>query len=435
MTKINKTKLSLILAVALVFTLAYAAPAFAWTHGQFNATTDACAGCHVAHAAQAPKLLKSGPTQTHFCFLCHGDGGINSPFDVKDGYTKVGAAFRPSTAGGFVRNWVDSNNNYIINAGELKTVTSRHNVWGLAGESGDALDPDAKFFTIPGSANVFGGNGFVCGSCHDPHAGGLTRGNVSWWRDGAYGNYYVGWSSETHPGTKYTIKPENTSIIGNPRLLRTSIFGRQVDKVIFQFNESLGTFTGPQATGSPVYPVTAYVYGSTNWCSSCHDRLDPTQGGQRFNPEGHAGQYLSMWRHPMDVHFIDAPGQNTSLATGTPYEQWNKGNSHILSTHKVACLTCHRAHSTTVAVTGWASNWPTDGGGTRNTSALLRMTNRGTCYNCHGGAKYNCWNDNRNLGTVSSPAIYNCAECHPGKATKYQHAPNTGPCSACHKTT
>jgi hypothetical protein len=137
----------------------------------------------------------------------------------------------------------------------------------------------------------------------------------------------------------------------------------------------------------------------------------------------------------MDVHFIDAPGQNTSLATGTPYEQWNKGNAHILATHKVACLTCHRAHSTTVAVTGWASNWPTDSGGTRNTSALLRMANRGTCYNCHGGAGYNCWNDNRNLGTVSNPVYYNCADCHPGKATKYQHAPNTGPCGACHKTT
>jgi hypothetical protein len=211
-----------------------------------------------------PKLLKQGPTQTQFCFLCHGDGGISAPFDVKDGYTKVGTVFRPSTAGGFVRNWVDSNNNNIINTGELKTVTSRHNVWGLEGESGDAFDPEAKCFTIPGSANVFTGNGFVCGSCHDPHAGGLTRGSVSWWNLGpGYGNYYVGWSSEIHTGTKYTIKPENTSIIGNPRLLRTSILGRQVDKVIFQFNESLGTFTGPQATGSPVYPVTAYVYGST----------------------------------------------------------------------------------------------------------------------------------------------------------------------------
>ncbi|MGQ9513230.1 cytochrome c3 family protein [Thermodesulfitimonas sp.] len=62
----TKAKLYLVSVVALVCCLAFAAPAFAWTHGQFSATTDACGGCHVAHAANLPKLLKAGATQTHF---------------------------------------------------------------------------------------------------------------------------------------------------------------------------------------------------------------------------------------------------------------------------------------------------------------------------------------------------------------------------------
>ena len=194
----------------------------------------------------------------------------------------------------------------------------------------------------------------------------------------------------------------------------------------------LGTFTGPQAVGSLVYSVSAYIYGSTSWCSACHNRFDPTERGRRFSPEGHASQYLGMWRHPMDVHFIPPAGADTSVAKGTPYEHWDRGNFHILSTYKVACLTCHRAHSTTVSVTGYAYNWPRDAGGTSNTSALLRMDSRGTCYNCHGAAQYNCWNDRRTW----SGATYDCGWCHPNWAGKWDHL-NRSPisCSQCHKTT
>ncbi|HIE12403.1 MAG TPA: hypothetical protein EYP63_03105, partial [Desulfotomaculum sp.] len=173
----SKTKATLLVAATLVCLLAFAAPAFAWTHGQFSATTDACAGCHVAHAAEMPKLLKVGPTQTNFCFLCHGDGGTSAPYDVKDGYTQAtGSAVYASTAGGFVRQFVDADSDGVIDAGELKAVTSRHNVWGFVygDESGPVSDTSDIYYWIPGGSNDFTGSGFVCSSCHDPHDGGTT---------------------------------------------------------------------------------------------------------------------------------------------------------------------------------------------------------------------------------------------------------------------
>jgi len=131
------------------------------------------AGCHVAHAAQAAKLLKVGPTQTHFCFLCHGDAATSAPYDVKDGYTQAtGSAVYASTAGGFVQQFVDGNNDGIIDAGELVAVTSRHNVWGFVygGESGSVQDTTEVYYWIPGGTRMLSGSGFVCSSCHDPRA-------------------------------------------------------------------------------------------------------------------------------------------------------------------------------------------------------------------------------------------------------------------------
>lgn len=360
----SKAKLYLVLAVALVASLAFAAPAFAWTHGQFSATTDACGGCHVAHAAQLPKLLKAGATQTHFCFLCHGDGATSAPYDVKDGITSPDKnTWRPSTAGGFVRQWVDTNGNGLPEPGELVSVTSRHNVWGLEGESGapDASDPRGDYF-IPGSTNRFTGTGFVCGSCHDPHDGGKT--------------------------------PDSNGIVqGNPRLLRKTLFGETVDYVAFKM-ETVGTFTY-QGVSSGVYVVTDYVYGSTGWCGACHNKFRDTV------IDGHASQVYGLYRHPTVAHIITQP-KDASIAKGTPIEKWTLIGKTM---DRVACLSCHRAHSTTATMTGWATSYPrseSDPEQRPPTSALLRMNNRGICWNCHDAAKYNCWAD----------TSMNCSQCH-----------------------
>lgn len=387
----GKMRLYLTLVVALTCCLAFTAPAFAWTHGQFSATTDACAGCHVAHAAQMPSLLKQGPTQTHFCFLCHGDGAASAPYDVKDGYTKatVGGAVYPSTAGGFLQQFVDTDGDNVIDSGELQAVTSRHNVWGFVygDESGDVQDTDKAYFWIPGSTNQFTGSGFVCSSCHDPHAGGKTP-------------------------------DDNGVITGNPRLLRTTLFGEDVAVVSFKV-ETVGTFTY-KGVSSGVYRVIEYKDGSTLWCGACHDKFQ-TDDADTDPGEGHALYYLDMWRHPMNVHIIPPPDFDSSIATGTPPETKPSGTP-IKQTRKLACLTCHRAHSSPVAKAGWAASWPRDtedpeDPGPSDTSALLRMDNRGVCWNCHREGKYNCWQDTR----------VDCSKCHPG-----DHVVTGVDCYLCH---
>jgi predicted CXXCH cytochrome family protein len=376
-----RTKIAALL-VALLACLLLPSAAFAWTHGNFSANTDACAGCHVAHAAAAPNLLKAGPTQTHFCFLCHGNGATSAPYDVEDGYTTVGSGVYQSTAGGFVRQFVDADSDYIIDNGELKAVTSRHNVWGFVygDETGGVTDTTDKYYRIPGGSNQFGTNnyssgGFVCASCHDPHDGGTTPTS----------GYITG--SATSP---------------NPRLLRRSITVQDATytNLYVSFGvATVGTFTyGTPSVDSGVYRVTEYKSGSTNWCGACHNKFRETV------VDGHASNLFGMYRHPTKAHIITNP-KNTSIISGTPPE--GVGTPGFAKGF-VACLSCHRAHSTVATIQGWATAWPRDaadpaGGAQGTTSALLRMNNRGICWNCHDAALYNCWNDT---------SIGQCSLCH-----------------------
>ncbi|WP_334109487.1 cytochrome c3 family protein [Thermodesulfitimonas autotrophica] len=391
-----------VIVTVLAAVLAFAAPAFAWTHGQFSATTDACAGCHVAHAAQAPNLLKAGPTQTEFCFLCHGDGGTSAPYDVKNGYTEVTVGTDtyqyPSTGGGFdyQLTFTDTNGNGLFDPGEptaSAAITSRHTVWGYNHDTttaGSWAGESAVITSVPGGTNSFTGSGFVCGSCHDPHDGGAVP-------DAS--GYITG--SASNP---------------NPRLLRRTITvgNATYSNLYMKFKfQSVGTFTyGNPAVASGVYRVVEYLcdygvtqattYGSSVWCGACHNKFNPrywTGAGLNF--------FGTMKRHPVYGHAVLPTGANGTLDTGTPLETDTYPIGPVIS-HYVGCLTCHRAHSTTTTVAGWASNWPRDAGGTSSTSALLRMNNRGICYNCHGAAKYNCINDTRIIyGTNGT-----CTSCH-----------------------
>lgn len=350
----------------LVLVFGLSTVALAQVHGSYDATTDACAACHVTHAAEAPKLLIHSSTQTHFCYLCHGAGSTGSPYNVEYGLITGSSNTYASTAGGFEKQ----------GGATGQTVTSRHTVWGYvydANGSAGAWRDDENLKSgldyIPGGTQKLTGNGLMCSSCHNPH------------------------------GTT------------NPRLLKTSILG--IGGLTVQFTMS--------DVGNNAKIVTAYVDGSSKWCGSCHDKFKTLNRDGRPG-EGHANYYLGMWRHPMDAHILPPPGFDESLATGTPPE-WKPKAAGGSGIRHVACLTCHRAHSSTAVVTGYALNWPRDpvAPGSGTTSALLRMNNRGVCYNCHGAGYYNSWNDSR----------LNCSECHFQGAT--WHGSPSVPCSTCHQ--
>lgn len=155
-----------LLVVALLLVFASVALADNGPHqGDFNKTTDACAGCHRAHRGQAPKLLKE-TSQTALCFSCHGNAGTGADTNVEDGvylnrasggqYGTVGAGLR---GGGFVNAIMDPD---MDGTTASATVTSKHDVdatgtiWGNGAISSTSN---------PGKANV----NLRCGSCHNPH--------------------------------------------------------------------------------------------------------------------------------------------------------------------------------------------------------------------------------------------------------------------------
>jgi len=133
--------------------------------GDFNATTDACAGCHRAHRGNAPRLLKAS-SQTALCFSCHGSTATGADTNVEDGlylnrgsngaYGTVGAGLR---GGGFVNAFMDPDMDGTASSG---AVTSKHNV----GETGTIWGNGA----ISATANAGkSGVNLRCASCHNPH--------------------------------------------------------------------------------------------------------------------------------------------------------------------------------------------------------------------------------------------------------------------------
>ena len=404
----RKARWYLAMVVGMVFSLLGLVPAYAYdqTHGSFSSSTFACAGCHVIHAANVGKLLKGdSDNQTAFCFLCHADGGTSAPYDVANGVTYTGTggssgspiAQFPSVAGGFYRQWQGGNT--------YKTVTSRHNVFGMASEGEGELTPGTpptisypggRIWFIPGSTRRYQnatedpeGTGFRCSSCHDPHAGGRAPGT-----NGLVSGDDLGTDAWT--GT--------TKALPNPRLLRKYIQLYDPDQekevtnstplvVAFEMQE-VGNWTISQGT-SHVLKTTGYVKGSADWCGYCHDKFKvPKNSGRERQNEN------DLFRHAMGFEITPdtvkkyGPPNNPTI-NGTPLEGPADGSADTNPTQgTLGCLTCHRAHSSAADMEGFALNpWPRSEGtwegdsdiGQRHatSSVLLRMNNRGVCYSCH----------------------------------------------------
>lgn len=371
----------LYMTLALAGLMVIAAPGLAangpeWTHGNYTNNTNACAICHVTHSAPYAQLLNNGPTKTHFCYVCHGQGAPGAPYDIQLGRTMAydsinnRTVWYPSTAGGFEGQLTpDPGVAYSVYGASYDPVTSRHNVSGYSGDTGaisfSSVQGDVF---IPGSIKTLTENGLECTSCHDPHAG------------GPYPNYAV-----------------------NARLLRSALL---VDDTVYGdlYMEIRYEWLGTSAVNQFAYRVTAYdnidtysfrrdLYnssrrydtGSNNWCGACHGKFDVR------TPSGRMPDLWRKYRHAMGIpapaSFIWGEGTPDK---GMPMEVVRISDSGA-TIRKIACLTCHRAHSTTAAMDG-VVDWPRSEGGAGTTSALLRMKKRDVCYNCHGAATRNSTN-------------------------------------------
>jgi predicted CXXCH cytochrome family protein len=306
-------------------------------HDSFGTNANSCRNCHIFHAAPADELLKTGPSQTQFCYLCHGNGAASSPYDVQGG---VIAGMAESSAGGF-----DTVGGHVYNA---VPVTSRHMVDGYVDNtSAFAAGSAALGFTgvIPGSNSKTVTADLVCSSCHNPHAGGASA--------------------------------------PNPRLLRTVIME------VYDLYVTVDTqaVSDPDLlTGYQANRITGYRSGFNKWCSSCHDVLARATGS------GHTADGSGLFRHATNVTATVYAPYNTTTGQGIPLEgATTSGNS---STGLVTCMTCHRSHGSTVQMSVFANRFERldNAGGVADpvySSALLRMDNRSVCYSCHGAAAFN----------------------------------------------
>jgi len=314
----------LLAVVALVLLLAPAS-AFAdgGPHGGYTATNtpDGCAACHRAHTAKSDTLLVATSTYA-LCTSCHGNTGTGANTDVIDGVYTARRSPNPSPLQGI--------------AGA-----------GLLGGGFASTVMNSDFGTPPGSRPVT--------SAHT--VDGTTPGTV--WGFG---------SISSTPDQGMTNVKLDCSNCHNPHGNAGST-GQATYRILRSQPTGVGALTTTadvreQATKTytVAYPVDSWYFGQgydgyghelAEWCAQCHTRYLAGRSGMTTD----SGDALFAFRH-----------QSNADATN--------------------CLTCHVAHGSSAQMTGTADMSavsPGLGVTTGTDSALLRMDNRGVCYQCHDG--------------------------------------------------
>jgi len=335
--KLMKHRSLAILVVAII--LMMVAPVWAdnGPHGNYTATTDACAGCHRAHTALGDDLLLAG-TSYDLCLTCHGADGNGADTDVADGVylqrdataesPEEGVVNRGLKAGGFLN--ARMNASWTDTEPSPSPVTSSH-IW------------DESSGIVWGSGDIGSGPGehlsLTCISCHNPHGG--EGGN----------------NSATY------------------RILRIIPIGSGDEQTIV-FDEDPKNYTVDDATDK--YFGQSYddqIFSDmAHWCARCHDRY------LAYSGDGHtdSGDPIYAYRH---ISVGSGCGCH-NMHDGTP-PTGNPDYRH----NSVSCLTCHVAHGSSALMGNYSGSVPWPDGATApagdSRSALLRVDNRGTCELCH----------------------------------------------------
>ena len=359
------------------------------------AESDGCAGCHRAHTAQGPKLLKDGATQDQFCFTCHDGSGAET--DVVDGIL-VGQPNPPGTnptqygngddgdgnplrGGGFAYATMDTNADGVLEVGV--DVTSAHSASGtVSGRmwgSGPINGAEADYgITVE----------LRCGDCHNPHGNGnyrILRGNPNGMEDEG-----------------------NTTAVDVP------------DEGVKTYEVTYNVGNGTDQNYRKIHYVPEEM---NDWCAQCHTRYSAGIGAGNTD----SGDAVFMFRH------------NTGSLSG-------------------GCLRCHVAHGTS-ATMGTYSGAVTFPDGTEQglvpaeESRLLSNNNRKVCAPCHTnsegevgghGGDGNCAGCHGATGSHATHTTSNgkgphaqlgCLGCHNESYNGFrngQNFDNTDVCDPCH---
>ena len=459
-------RFSLVLVLSLAMLLAFAGAAYAnfGPHGGYANDTDGCAACHRAHTSfstvgftdrlgtpfPSALLVGSAQTMTEFCDACHGDLAPGASTNVASGVFDAG----PS---GSTTNTVSSTGNVKLD-GTLDgtTVSTSYQTASIfnAPLNGGGFNrmPDpyawesnaAVTYKATTSAHKMDVNGplwgagqavpdmpkLTCTDCHDPHGSSnyrLLKADVNGHNVGGYD------STGEVPQAFVFSNEEGYPSVASGGWLKHADGAAQM--ALYRPNYT-------DTTGTPILhtEVGAQEKTMSQWCSACHENYATPNGNTVANgdtsgtydytpnesafPGGATVGAKVRHRHPVDIP-LDAgygpvrslaeqvtsglkPGSNTNwvpletAASKAPNEPfWND---------YIGCLTCHRAHGSSVDETAtvthdgvangmWsAAHLATVGAsGTimpvrdgvpgvdpaKGTSNLLRADNRGVCERCH----------------------------------------------------